>query len=76
MITKNYEDAIIQNLEDAGCDRDTVNKFLHAFRKGDQQEECKVLAAHRRLLLDELHKAQKQIDCLDYLIYQLKKSNC
>lgn len=36
-------------------------------------EGLKLLSSHRRLLLDRLHKDQKQIDCLDYMVYQLEK---
>lgn len=32
----------------------------------------KILSAYRKYLLDKLHKYEKRIDCLDYLIYQLQ----
>ncbi len=32
-----------------------------------------ILTKHRKHLLDSVHKGQKQIDCLDYLIYSLIK---
>ncbi len=32
------------------------------------------LAKHRRVLLDALHREQKRIDCLDYLVYTIEKN--
>mgnify|MGYP000581695562 CR=1 FL=1 len=69
----NNENAIIQNLKDAGCDEDTIQTFVEDLRKEKVAEGLKLLATHRRSLLDDLHKDQKQIDCLDYLVYKLEK---
>lgn len=37
-------------------------------------EETKLvlLEKHRKKLLDAVHENQKKIDCLDYLIYQVR----
>ena len=37
-------------------------------------EALRLLTAHRRHLLDTLHQEQKRIDCLDYLVYQMRKA--
>ena len=34
------------------------------------------LKCQRCRLIEDLHKQQKKVDCLDYLIYQLKKCAC
>lgn len=68
------EEAIIQNLKDAGCDRETIDAFVEDIRSDRTEEGMRLLAAHRRSVLDELHKEQKKIDCLDYLIYKMKKA--
>lgn len=67
------EDAIIQNLKDAGCSREIISSFMEDIREDRTEEGMKLLTVHRRRLLDELHKEQKKIDCLDYLIYKMKK---
>ncbi|MDE7156702.1 MAG: hypothetical protein K2O02_01870 [Lachnospiraceae bacterium] len=67
------EDAIIQNLKDAGCSREIISSFMEDIRDDRTEEGMKLLTVHRRRLLDELHKEQKKIDCLDYLIYKMKK---
>lgn len=63
----------IQNMKDAGCNEDTINRFLLCYQAGDIKGELKVLSNHRKALLDAIHKGQKEIDCLDYLVYQIEK---
>lgn len=67
-------EAIIQNLKDAGCDSDTIEKFMADLQKGKEANGLKLLAVHRKNLLDSLHREQKCIDCLDYLVYQIKEA--
>lgn len=62
--------SVIQNLEDAGCDKETVEEFIEL---GETNGQLKLLENHRRGLLDDFHKKQKQIECLDYLVYQIRK---
>lgn len=68
------EKSIIQNLKDAGCNSETIENFMADLQAGKKSSGLKRLAAHRKDLLDSLHKEQKCIDCLDYLVYQLKKT--
>lgn len=67
-------ESIIQNLKDAGCDSETIKNFMEDLQKGKEASGLKRLAAHRKNLLDSLHREQKCIDCLDYLVYQMKKA--
>ena len=67
------EDDIIQNLKDAGCDEATIRTFLDNLQRGKQATGIQLLQKHRRSLLDNLHQDQKQIDCLDYLLYMMQK---
>lgn len=69
------EESIIQNLMDSGCAEETIEAFVEHMREEKYSEGLKLLAAHRRTLLDDLHKEQKRIDCLDYLVYKLEKEN-
>lgn len=69
------EEAIIQNLEDAGCCPETIECFMTEYRSHKKADSLKLLAAHRRKLLENLHREQKCIDCLDYLIYDIEKSD-
>ena len=67
---KRSKEAIIQNLKDAGCDPGTIDRYMECCACGETQKKNRILANHRQSLLDELHQCQKEIDCLDYLIYQ------
>ncbi len=67
------QEAIVQNLRDAGCDPETIECFLAQYEKGSTKEVLKLLALHRRGLLNALHEEQKKIDCLDYLVYHFQK---
>lgn len=67
------EEKILRNLKDAGCDSDTIQKFFYLKKEGRQKEQLRLLALHRANLLDKLHVSQSMIDCLDYLVYQMKK---
>lgn len=68
------QERIVRNMKDAGCSDDTINRFLLCYQAGDIKGELRLLFKHRRTLLDEVHKGQKEIDCLDYLVYQIEKN--
>lgn len=63
-------DPIRQNLEDAGCPEETIRKFAQS---GDMRQQMAVLTAHRQKLLDGIHTEQRKLDCLDYLIFKMRK---
>ena len=67
-------DAIVQNLKDAGCNACTITDFMENLKEGKTAEGLKLLAVHRRSLLDHLHEEQKRIDCLDYLVWQMERN--
>lgn len=64
--------AILQNLIDAGCDEKTIASFGSCKTIKD---EIKILEKHRYTLLDRSHAVNRQIDCLDYLLYDLQKES-
>jgi len=74
MTGKTPDAAILENLRDAGCDEKTVQRFMELEEEGDMQEQMKLLSRHRQQLLDRVHREEKRIDCLDYLIYQMQKA--
>ncbi len=71
----NNENVMIQNLKDAGCDSHTVKTFIEDLRTNKIADGLKLLTIQKQTLLDELHKEQKQIKCLDYLVYKMEKTN-
>ena len=64
---------LLENLEDAGCGPEVTERFLTLESAGQHQEQLNLLSDHRRRLLDCLHREERRIDCLDYLVYQLEK---
>lgn len=67
------KEAIIQNLEDAGCSREVIDCCLACLDHGKKDELLKRLEDHRKGLLNKVHEGEKQIDCLDYLVYQIHR---
>ena len=64
-------ESIRQNLIDAGCDDKFIEEFAACMNNEKQCE--KMLAAHRRELLNEVHAKEHCISCLDYLVFMMKK---
>ena len=65
------ERLLIRNLKDAGCGETDIQLFLKLGQAGRRRDQLRLLATHRAALLDQLHVSQRQIDCLDYLVYQM-----
>ena len=65
----------LQNLIDAGCGPELVRQCVVLAQQKETSELIRVLSRHRKILLDTIHQSEKRIDCLDYLIYHLKKLN-
>lgn len=72
---QDIKEALIQNLEDAGCNQNQIKEFLELFSKKEKDKILNLLAKHRAILMKKLHKNQKEVDILDYLILDLKNNN-
>lgn len=68
------DEKTIQNLRDAGCELKTIALFLQFHDAGKIKDQLYLLSDHRKKLLNGIHKEQAKLDCLDYLIYQLRKA--
>lgn len=67
------KERIIRNLQDAGCSDGMIQKYLQMQVDGRRQDQYRLLSKHRATLLNQIHDDQQMIDCLDYLIYTMKK---
>lgn len=67
------EQLLLRNLKDAGCNAEMIARFFELQSTGNRHEQLKLLFSHREDLLQKLHKSQNRLDCLDYLIYDIKK---
>ena len=73
MMSLDHRDAIVQNLEAAGCSTEMIENFPQCLDENQKEKQLELLEIHREQLLAEVHKEEKKISCLDYLIYQIKK---
>ncbi len=67
------KEAVIQNLKDAGCAQDIVECCIACMEQGKKKELLKRLEDHRNCLLHKVHEEERHIDCLDYLVYQIRR---
>lgn len=64
---------IEQNLKDAGCNAEVIREFFSYGDESDADGQRALLEEHRKKLLNRVHKEEKKISCLDYLIFQLER---
>lgn len=62
---------LVQCLSDIGYDSAEIEFLLER----DAQALLQSLTQRRRSLLNGVHRAQKRIDCLDYLVYRLRRED-
>lgn len=51
-----------------------INHFLENIAKVERSEQIKFLKKKRFILLEAIHEMQKNLDCIDYVIYLIKKN--
>lgn len=79
---REYEDndirylSMIITLKNVGLSNDSILKYIELSKQGDisNRERIYILKQQRQKLLDEIHHKQKNLDCLDYIIYDLKNN--
>ena len=76
MTSYDGEEAVIQNMKDAGCSQDTIESCLACIAQGNNKELLNLLNEHRESILNKVHAEEKQIDCLDYLVFQIVRCLC
>lgn len=69
----NEQEMLLQNLKDSGCDQQTIESCLILFQQRNTSEMKILLAKHKQKLLETVHIHQKEIDCLDYLVFRLNQ---
>ena len=64
-----------QNLIDAGCSKDLIETCMELAKANKWKRLLPLLAKQRINLLNSVHDGQKQIDCLDFLVYSINKKH-
>lgn len=81
IITEKFNDNDLKKLSnlcvlyDIGLELETIKKLLFFSQNREVTEEIKILNQYRNTLLDEIHNKQKNLDSLDYIIYEIKNNN-
>lgn len=61
-----------QCLSEIGLDEKLIQRFIES--RCSPERLC-ILTRYRAELLDKLHDDQRRLECLDYMIYELRKNN-
>lgn len=69
------EQDLIINLKATGLSEPLIQEFLACWKAGKTVEQLRLLAEKRERLLHQVHQEEKQIQCLDYLVYQIESGN-
>lgn len=75
MVKDRPETDIRRNLMDAGCPAELIQAFMKAFETGAMDHCSRLLDGYRRTLLDDIHTEEEKLTCLDYLRYQLRRTD-
>lgn len=66
--------SLIMSLKKVGLHIEAILQYLYLTKDGEQtvnQRLC-ILSKQRQELMDQIHKYQKNLDCLDFLTYELQ----
>ena len=60
-------------LNDCGFCEEKKLQYMELMNAGKKEAQLRMLKERRRASLDELHKLQREIDCIDYVIDRVRK---
>ena len=67
------KEQLMQGLWDAGCDAAACRTIGSLFEVGNTREVLRRMRLQRCELVDEMHKSQRKVDRMDYLIHAQEK---
>ena len=67
------KEQLMQGLLDAGCDAAACTTIGSLFEVGNTREVLRRMRLQRCELVDEMHKSQRKVDRMDYLIHSQEK---
>ena len=62
---------LLLNLRAAGFGDSAAEEYLACWKAGEIKQQLALLEAKRAALLRQIHRRERQIDCLDYLVYRI-----
>ena len=67
------KERLMQGLSDAGCDAAACTAIGSLFEAGNTREMLRRMRLQRCELVNEMHKSQRKVDRMDYLIHAQEK---
>ncbi len=64
-----------ENLVDAGCNQGDIECCMNMARNDKWNAMLPTLNSYRGQLLNNIHKEQSKLECLDYLIFKIGKEH-
>lgn len=64
---------IYQNLLDAGYTKAKADRFMTYVNSGDRASQKHDLTVKRAKIIENLHRENRHLECLDYMLYELEK---
>lgn len=61
-------------MKDCGCTPKQSEEYLSLAEKGLTQDQIYFLKRHRNQVMNQLHAVTRQVDCIDYVLYELEQS--
>lgn len=65
---------LLQRLLDLDCDKKQAEQIAALVLEGNIETAYLLLRRHRKQLMDDLHKSEKRVDDLDFLVYKIDKN--
>ncbi|MCH5211013.1 MAG: hypothetical protein J1F01_08640 [Oscillospiraceae bacterium] len=62
---------VVQTLKEVGCNKQTIESYIE--HEGNQKRQLTILYNQRKKQLETVHKHQKRLDDIDFLIYSISK---
>lgn len=59
-------------MKDCGCSPEQAEAYLRFAEKGQTQDQIYLLRRHRNQVMQELHAVTRQVDCIDFILYELE----
>ena len=65
--------SMAENLQDAGCAKSTAKTIEQLYTAGQLPDAIHQIRILRCDLIEEIHREQRKIDCLDFLIRKMEE---
>ena len=67
------DEDVVQLLSEADCPDEFTEQFLTTLETEDVNKQLRLLRTQRCRQLEQVHKEEKKLDLLDFLLYKLEK---